>query len=110
MAVADPPPFQARLHTISGKKADIATAEVAHPSFAELQVHTIRSLRSKNDSGGVIRAAVHDQHLAARSGAQTAFLNATRHADSQQLYEGWRLVMKGSGTHHLHAYGFHPAG
>jgi len=37
MAVADPPPFQARLHTISGQKVDIATAEVAHSIVAELQ-------------------------------------------------------------------------
>src|SRR5438132_82926 len=37
MAVADPPPFQARLHTISGKKADITTAEEAHHIVADLQ-------------------------------------------------------------------------
>jgi DNA topoisomerase-1 len=37
MAVAEPPPFQARLYSISGKKADVATAEEAQHIVADLQ-------------------------------------------------------------------------
>ena len=50
MAVADPPPFQARLHTISGKKADIATAEEAHHIVADLQAARYAVAEVKNHS------------------------------------------------------------
>jgi len=96
MAAADPPPFQARLHTINGKKADIATAEAAHHMWLISKRHAIRSLRSKKPPADVIR------HRRSRpvpcSKKRYANYVSQRNAPCgwrSNSMRGWRLVIKG---------------
>jgi DNA topoisomerase-1 len=96
MAVADPPPFQARLHTISGQKVDIATAEVAHSIVAEL--------RAAHYTVAEVKKTTRRRHPAPPFTTSTLQQEAVRKLRfstqramriAQQLYEGLALGDEG---------------
>jgi DNA topoisomerase-1 len=94
--VADPLPFQARLHTISGKKADIATAEAAHAIVADLQAarYTVaevkQTTRRRNPAPPFTTSTM--QQEAAR---KLRFSAQRTMRVAQQLYEGLALGDEG---------------
>jgi DNA topoisomerase-1 len=95
-AVVDPLPFQARLHTISGKKADIATAEAAHAIVADLQAarYTVaevkQTTRRRNPAPPFTTSTM--QQEAAR---KLRFSAQRTMRVAQQLYEGLALGDEG---------------
>jgi DNA topoisomerase I len=96
MAVADPPPFQARLHTISGKKADIATAEEAHHIVADLQAarYTVaeikKTTRRRNPAPPFTTSTLQQEAV-----RKLRFTTQRTMRVAQQLYEGLALGDEG---------------
>src|SRR5712691_6518561 len=96
MAVADPPPFQARLHTISGKKADIATAEAAHHIVADLQAarYTVaevkKTTRRRNPAPPFTTSTLQQEGV-----RKLRFTTQRTMRVAQQLYEGLALGDEG---------------
>ena len=96
MAVADPPPFQARLHTISGKKADIATAEEAHHIVADLQAarYTVaevkKTTRRRNPAPPFTTSTLQQEAV-----RKLRFSTQRAMRVAQQLYEGLALGDEG---------------
>ena len=96
MAVADPPPFQARLHTISGKKADITTAEAAHHIVADLQAarYTVaevkKTTRRRNPAPPFTTSTLQQEGV-----RKLRFTTQRTMRVAQQLYEGLALGDEG---------------
>jgi len=97
MAVADPPPFQARLHTISEKKADITTAEAAHHIVADLQaarytVAEVKKTTRRRNPAPPFTTSTLQQEAARKLGFQPRRTMQL----AQQLYEGIEIGNEGS--------------
>src|SRR5262247_2190997 len=96
MAVADPPPFQARLHSIGGKKADIATAEEAHRIVADLQEarYTVaevkKTTRRRNPAPPFTTSTLQQEAV-----RKLRFSTQRTMRVAQQLYEGLALGDEG---------------
>jgi DNA topoisomerase-1 len=96
MAVADPPPFQARLHTINGQKADIATAEEAHHIVADLQAarYTVAEVknttRRRNPAPPFTTSTLQQEAV-----RKLRFSTQRAMRVAQQLYEGLALGDEG---------------
>jgi DNA topoisomerase-1 len=92
MAVAEPPPFQARLHSISGKKADVATAEEAHRIVADLQAarYTVaevkKTTRRRNPAPPFTTSTLQQEAV-----RKLRFSTQRTMRVAQQLYEGLAL-------------------
>ena len=95
-AVVDPLPFQARLHTISGKKADIATAEEAHDIVADLQAarYTVaevkKTTRRRNPAPPFTTSTLQQEAV-----RKLRFSTQRTMRVAQQLYEGLALGDEG---------------
>ena len=95
-AVVDPLPFQARLHTISGKKADIATAEEAHHIVADLQAarYTVaevkKTTRRRNPAPPFTTSTLQQEAV-----RKLRFSTQRTMRVAQQLYEGLALGEEG---------------
>ena len=96
MAVADPPPFQARLYSISGKKADIATAEEAQHIVADLQAvpYTVaevkKTTRRRNPAPPFTTSTLQQEAV-----RKLRFSTQRTMRVAQQLYEGLALGDEG---------------
>jgi DNA topoisomerase-1 len=96
MAVANPPPFQARLHTISGKKSDITTAEEAHHIVADLQAarYTVaevkKTTRRRNPAPPFTTSTLQQEAV-----RKLRFSTQRTMRVAQQLYEGLALGDEG---------------
>jgi DNA topoisomerase-1 len=97
MAAADPPPFQARLRSISGKKADVATAEEAQHIVADLQAvrYTVaevkKTTRRRNPAPPFTTSTLQQEAVRKLRFPRNALCVA------QQPMRGWRLAMKAKG-------------
>ena len=96
MAAAEPPPFQARLHSISGKKADVATAEEAHRIVADLQAagYTVaavkKTTRRRNPAPPFTTSTLQQEAV-----RKLRFSTQRTMRVAQQLYEGLALGDEG---------------
>jgi len=96
MAVADPPPFQARLHTISGKKAEVTIEAEARRIVADLDAahYTVtevkKTTRRRHPSPPFTTSTLQQEAVRKlRSSTQRTMRVA------QQLYEGLALGAEG---------------
>ena len=96
MAAADPPPFQARLRSISGKKADVATAEEAQHIVADLQAvrYTVaevkKTTRRRNPAPPFTTSTLQQEAV-----RKLRFSTQRTMRVAQQLYEGLALGDEG---------------
>jgi len=96
MAAADPPPFQARLHTISGKKAEVtieaearrivADLDAAHYSVTEVK----KTTRQRNPSPPFTTSTLQQEAV-----RKLRFSTQRTMRVAQQLYEGLALGDEG---------------
>lgn len=96
MTAIDPPPFRARLHTVSGKKAKVTTGDKAHSMVADLQeaqyvvAKVKKTTRRRNPAPPFITSTL--QQEAAR---KLRFSARRTMRVAQQLYEGLPLGDEG---------------
>src|SRR3989454_4840336 len=96
MTVADPPPFQARLHSISGKKADIADLQGAHDPVYNLQAarYTVaevkKTTRRRNPAPPFTTSTLQQEAV-----RKLRFSTQRAMRVAQQLYEGLALGDEG---------------
>jgi DNA topoisomerase-1 len=96
MAVSAPPPFQARLHTIGGKKAEVSTAEAAHRIVADLQdaayavTEVKKAARRRNPAPPFTTSTLQQE-----AGRKLRFTAQRTMRLAQQLYEGLPLGDEG---------------
>ncbi|MBM3222320.1 MAG: type I DNA topoisomerase, partial [Candidatus Tectomicrobia bacterium] len=96
MAVMEPPPFQARLHTIHGKKAEVTTADAAQGIVADLEAasYTVsevkKTARRRHPAPPFTTSTLQQEAV-----RKLRFTTQRTMRVAQQLYEGLALGDEG---------------